>query len=203
MPEGLAAYDPAERDNTQLMVSAHSLPQSVIDRGDAYRHDVAATMVPIAFTRDHIETRAGSPASLARLAIRPERSVAPLRGGQAIASPASVPLTAEQDAGRGGDGGDPHGASAPVSLAGFARSANAGRQLPSFCGRVARSVAMSERSLLINGSLVRRLGRVGPHPGVPPRYNSQTRAYTTLGTHQWAIRETTITKTLTKTLVAC
>jgi protoporphyrin/coproporphyrin ferrochelatase len=42
--EGLAAYPEAERDDVLLMFSAHSLPLSVIDRGDAYPQEVGATV---------------------------------------------------------------------------------------------------------------------------------------------------------------
>jgi ferrochelatase len=42
--EGLLQYDEAERDTVLLMFSAHSLPLSVIDRGDAYPSEVGATV---------------------------------------------------------------------------------------------------------------------------------------------------------------
>jgi len=42
--EGLLQYDEAERDKVLLMFSAHSLPLSVIDRGDAYPSEVGATV---------------------------------------------------------------------------------------------------------------------------------------------------------------
>lgn len=42
--EGLQAYPEAERDDVLLMFSAHSLPLSVIDRGDAYPQEVGATV---------------------------------------------------------------------------------------------------------------------------------------------------------------
>ena len=42
--EGLDGYAPDERDNVLIMFSAHSLPLSVIDRGDAYPAEVAATV---------------------------------------------------------------------------------------------------------------------------------------------------------------
>ncbi len=41
---GLAEYAPSERDDVLLMFSAHSLPLSVIDRGDAYPQEVGATV---------------------------------------------------------------------------------------------------------------------------------------------------------------
>lgn len=41
--EGLEAFAPAERDDVVLLFSAHSLPQSFVDRGDAYPSEVAAT----------------------------------------------------------------------------------------------------------------------------------------------------------------
>jgi ferrochelatase len=42
--DGLDEYDRAERDEVLVMFSAHSLPLSVIDRGDAYPAEVAATV---------------------------------------------------------------------------------------------------------------------------------------------------------------
>jgi len=42
--EGLTYFPPAERDSVLLLFSAHSLPLSVIDRGDAYPQEVAATV---------------------------------------------------------------------------------------------------------------------------------------------------------------
>jgi ferrochelatase len=42
--EGLQQYAPRERDDVLLMFSAHSLPLSVIDRGDAYPQEVGATV---------------------------------------------------------------------------------------------------------------------------------------------------------------
>lgn len=42
--EGLKQYAPSERDEVLLMFSAHSLPLSVIDRGDAYPQEVGATV---------------------------------------------------------------------------------------------------------------------------------------------------------------
>lgn len=41
--EGLAAFPARERDDVTLLFSAHSLPQHVVDRGDAYPAEVAAT----------------------------------------------------------------------------------------------------------------------------------------------------------------
>jgi len=41
---GLAGYAAHERDDVLLMFSAHSLPLSVIDRGDAYPQEVGATV---------------------------------------------------------------------------------------------------------------------------------------------------------------
>lgn len=41
---GLAQYAPHERDDVLLLFSAHSLPLSVIDRGDAYPQEVSATV---------------------------------------------------------------------------------------------------------------------------------------------------------------
>ena len=42
--EGLAQFAPEERSNALLLFSAHSLPLSVIDRGDAYPQEVGATV---------------------------------------------------------------------------------------------------------------------------------------------------------------
>lgn len=42
--EGLAQFGPQERDDVLLVFSAHSLPLSVIDRGDAYPQEVGATV---------------------------------------------------------------------------------------------------------------------------------------------------------------
>jgi protoporphyrin/coproporphyrin ferrochelatase len=42
--EGLAQFDPSERDRVVLLFSAHSLPLSVIDRGDAYPQEVGASV---------------------------------------------------------------------------------------------------------------------------------------------------------------
>jgi len=42
--EGLAQFPPAERDRVLLLFSAHSLPLSVVERGDAYPQEVAATV---------------------------------------------------------------------------------------------------------------------------------------------------------------
>jgi ferrochelatase len=42
--EGLEGYAPEDRDSVLIMFSAHSLPLSVIDRGDAYPAEVAATV---------------------------------------------------------------------------------------------------------------------------------------------------------------
>jgi protoporphyrin/coproporphyrin ferrochelatase len=42
--EGLAQYDEAVRDDVLLLFSAHSLPLSVIDRGDAYPQEVGASV---------------------------------------------------------------------------------------------------------------------------------------------------------------
>ncbi len=42
--EGLEQYPEFERDDVMLVYSAHSLPMSVIDRGDAYPTEVAATV---------------------------------------------------------------------------------------------------------------------------------------------------------------
>ena len=42
--DGLAKYDARERDDTLVLFSAHSLPLSVIDRGDTYPAEVAATV---------------------------------------------------------------------------------------------------------------------------------------------------------------
>lgn len=41
--EGLAAFPARHRDDVTLLFSAHSLPQDVVDRGDAYPGEVAAT----------------------------------------------------------------------------------------------------------------------------------------------------------------
>ncbi len=42
--EGLQQYAPCERDDVLIMYSAHSLPLSVIDRGDAYPSEIAASV---------------------------------------------------------------------------------------------------------------------------------------------------------------
>jgi len=42
--EGLAQFAPDERDSVLLLFSAHSLPLSVIERGDAYPQEVGATV---------------------------------------------------------------------------------------------------------------------------------------------------------------
>jgi protoporphyrin/coproporphyrin ferrochelatase len=42
--DGLARYDARDRDETLILFSAHSLPLSVIDRGDTYPAEVAATV---------------------------------------------------------------------------------------------------------------------------------------------------------------
>ncbi len=42
--QGLEAFDPAERDNVVLLFSAHSLPMSIVNRGDAYPLEVGATV---------------------------------------------------------------------------------------------------------------------------------------------------------------
>jgi protoporphyrin/coproporphyrin ferrochelatase len=42
--EGLLQYDAADRDKVLLMFSAHSLPLSVIDRGDAYPQEVGSSV---------------------------------------------------------------------------------------------------------------------------------------------------------------
>ncbi len=42
--DGLDAYPEAERDDVLVMFSAHSLPLSVIDRGDAYPAEIAASV---------------------------------------------------------------------------------------------------------------------------------------------------------------
>ena len=46
--EGLQQYAPAERDDVLVMFSAHSLPLSVIDRGDAYPSEIAASVSRVA-----------------------------------------------------------------------------------------------------------------------------------------------------------
>jgi ferrochelatase len=42
--DGLDEFPAEERDEVLVMFSAHSLPLSVIDRGDAYPADVAASV---------------------------------------------------------------------------------------------------------------------------------------------------------------
>ena len=42
--EGLQQFAPADRDDVLIMFSAHSLPLSVIERGDAYPQEVGATV---------------------------------------------------------------------------------------------------------------------------------------------------------------
>jgi ferrochelatase len=49
---GLAQYDPAVRDSVLLLFSAHSLPLSVIDRGDAYPQEVSASVQAVL---DHLQ----------------------------------------------------------------------------------------------------------------------------------------------------
>lgn len=45
--DGLAAFDGAADDPPAVVFSAHSLPLSVIDRGDPYPHEVAATVARV------------------------------------------------------------------------------------------------------------------------------------------------------------
>jgi protoporphyrin/coproporphyrin ferrochelatase len=42
--EGLEQFDPPDRDRVLLLFSAHSLPLSVIDRGDAYPQEIGASV---------------------------------------------------------------------------------------------------------------------------------------------------------------
>src|SRR5215204_2877250 len=42
--DGLAQFDPADRDKVLLLFSAHSLPLDVIDRGDSYPQEVGASV---------------------------------------------------------------------------------------------------------------------------------------------------------------
>ncbi|HEX6616581.1 MAG TPA: ferrochelatase [Gemmatimonadales bacterium] len=42
--EGLGQFDPAHRDRVPILFSAHSLPLSVIDRGDPYPQEVGASV---------------------------------------------------------------------------------------------------------------------------------------------------------------
>jgi protoporphyrin/coproporphyrin ferrochelatase len=42
--EGLGQFDPAHRDQVPILFSAHSLPLSVIDRGDPYPQEVGASV---------------------------------------------------------------------------------------------------------------------------------------------------------------
>lgn len=42
--KSLATYDAADRDNVVMLYSAHSLPMSVVNRGDPYPPEVAATV---------------------------------------------------------------------------------------------------------------------------------------------------------------
>jgi protoporphyrin/coproporphyrin ferrochelatase len=42
--EGLARFDPTDREKVLLLFSAHSLPLDVIDRGDAYPQEVGASV---------------------------------------------------------------------------------------------------------------------------------------------------------------
>jgi ferrochelatase len=44
---GLAQFDAADRDSALILFSAHSLPLSVIDRGDAYPQEVSASVEAI------------------------------------------------------------------------------------------------------------------------------------------------------------
>jgi protoporphyrin/coproporphyrin ferrochelatase len=44
---GLAQFDPADRADALILFSAHSLPLSVIDRGDAYPQEVSASVEAI------------------------------------------------------------------------------------------------------------------------------------------------------------
>ncbi len=58
--EGLDQFAPDERDSVLLLFSAHSLPLSVIERGDAYPQEVAATvqavMERLGFTNEFLLT---------------------------------------------------------------------------------------------------------------------------------------------------
>lgn len=45
--EQLATYPPEKRDNVVLLYSAHSLPMSVVNRGDPYPAEVAATVYAV------------------------------------------------------------------------------------------------------------------------------------------------------------
>ena len=42
--DGLAQFDPADRDRVLILFSAHSLPLDVIDRGDAYPQEIGASV---------------------------------------------------------------------------------------------------------------------------------------------------------------
>jgi ferrochelatase len=42
--DGLAQFDPADRDKALILFSAHSLPLDVIDRGDSYPQEVGASV---------------------------------------------------------------------------------------------------------------------------------------------------------------
>ena len=42
--DGLAQFDPADRDKVLILFSAHSLPLDVIDRGDSYPQEVGASV---------------------------------------------------------------------------------------------------------------------------------------------------------------
>jgi protoporphyrin/coproporphyrin ferrochelatase len=42
--DGLAMFDPKDRDDTLIMFSAHSLPLDVINRGDAYPQEIGASV---------------------------------------------------------------------------------------------------------------------------------------------------------------
>jgi ferrochelatase len=42
--DGLSEFDPADRDKTLILFSAHSLPLDVIDRGDSYPQEVGASV---------------------------------------------------------------------------------------------------------------------------------------------------------------
>lgn len=51
--QGLARFDPAVRDEVLLLFSAHSLPLSIIDRGDAYPAEIGATVHEIMARLDY------------------------------------------------------------------------------------------------------------------------------------------------------
>ncbi len=72
--EGLAKFPEAERDGVPVLFTAHSLPERILDRGDPYPEQVAATVAAVA-------ERLGLPAGRTRFAFQSQgRSAEPWLG---------------------------------------------------------------------------------------------------------------------------